>query len=284
MDFSNASLSYADLTDALYELKFPQKAINAQYEIGTVQKGAYCNPNTDNIATAIGLDRLWYKDNPGSLTQLRENFRQAGYRDAAIKVNAALRRSWLSNKSNQNIWDRIHFWFESTLFDKPSGYGVYPFRPLRWVFLGLFPISIFFYLVIMIISPEQKSFNSIIHTSVKYGIYIKKAPLGITPTEEIDELSKIFKINIDIHPLSGITRRLLRGIGYATLLSLMATFNIGFRDLNVGRWIRLVLPIKLDIQTQGFPRVIFGIHSIVSVYLIALSILTYFANPFEFGG
>jgi hypothetical protein len=57
--------------------------------------------------------------------------------------------------------------------------------------------------------------------------------------------------------------------------SLMSAFNIGFRDINFGRWLRL-----LDIKAVGWARVVAGWKSLISVYLIAMWVLTYFGRPF----
>ena len=63
--------------------------------------------------------------------------------------------------------------------------------------------------------------------------------------------------------------------------SLMSAFNIGFRDINFGRWLRLLTREEFDIKAVGWARVIAGWQSLTSVFLIALWVLTYFGRPFE---
>ena len=63
--------------------------------------------------------------------------------------------------------------------------------------------------------------------------------------------------------------------------SLMSAFNIGFRDINFGRWLRLLTRQEFDIKAVGWARVIAGWQSLISVYLIALWALTYFGRPFD---
>ena len=63
--------------------------------------------------------------------------------------------------------------------------------------------------------------------------------------------------------------------------SLMSAFNIGFRDINFGRWLRLLTRQEFDIKAVGWARVIAGWQSLISVYLIALWVLTYFGRPFD---
>jgi hypothetical protein len=72
--------------------------------------------------------------------------------------------------------------------------------------------------------------------------------------------------------------RLLRN---ALFFSLMSTVNIGFRDINFGRWLRMLTKREYDIKPVGWARTMSGIQSLLSVYLIALWVLTYFGHPFE---
>ncbi len=66
----------------------------------------------------------------------------------------------------------------------------------------------------------------------------------------------------------------------AMFFSLMSAFNIGFRDINFGRWLRLLTRQEFDIKAVGWARVVAGWQSLISVYLIALWVLTYFGRPF----
>ena len=67
----------------------------------------------------------------------------------------------------------------------------------------------------------------------------------------------------------------------AMMFSLMSTFNIGFRGLDFGRWIRLLLKREYDIKPVGWARTVSGVQSLISVYLIGLWVLTYFGRPFD---
>jgi hypothetical protein len=61
----------------------------------------------------------------------------------------------------------------------------------------------------------------------------------------------------------------------------MSAFNIGFRDINFGRWLRLLPRSEYDLKAKGWARTVAGLQSLFSVYLIALWVLTYFGRPFE---
>jgi hypothetical protein len=67
----------------------------------------------------------------------------------------------------------------------------------------------------------------------------------------------------------------------AMFFSAMSAFNIGFRDINFGRWLRLLTKREYDVKAFGWTRVVAGFQSLISVYFIALWVLTYFGRPFE---
>lgn len=61
----------------------------------------------------------------------------------------------------------------------------------------------------------------------------------------------------------------------------MSAFNIGFWDINFGRWLRLLPRTEYDLKAKGWVRTVAGLQALISVYLIALWVLTYFGRPFE---
>ena len=65
------------------------------------------------------------------------------------------------------------------------------------------------------------------------------------------------------------------------IVMLMSAFNIGFREINFGRWLRLLPRTEYDLKAKGWARSVAGFQSLISVYLIALWVLTYFGRPFE---
>jgi hypothetical protein len=71
--------------------------------------------------------------------------------------------------------------------------------------------------------------------------------------------------------------RLLWGLYF----SVLSAFHMGWRDLNVGNWIARIQAREFSLRSTGWVRVVSGIQSLVSVYLLALWALVYFARPFE---
>ncbi len=67
----------------------------------------------------------------------------------------------------------------------------------------------------------------------------------------------------------------------ALYFSLLSAFRIGWRELNVGNWITRLQSREYILRATGWVRTVSGLQSLISVYLIALWILTYFGRPFE---
>ena len=68
----------------------------------------------------------------------------------------------------------------------------------------------------------------------------------------------------------------------ALYFSLLSATRIGWHELNVGTWITRIQPNEYSLRATGWVRVVSGVQSLISVYLVALSILTYFGTPFEY--
>jgi hypothetical protein len=60
----------------------------------------------------------------------------------------------------------------------------------------------------------------------------------------------------------------------------LSAFHIGFRELNVGNWISRLQAREYALQAVGWVRVVAGVQSLLSVYLLAIWALTYFGRPF----
>lgn len=63
--------------------------------------------------------------------------------------------------------------------------------------------------------------------------------------------------------------------------SILSAFRIGWREVNVGNWIARMQPREYTLRATGWVRTVSGVQSLISVYLLALSVLTYFGRPFD---
>ena len=67
----------------------------------------------------------------------------------------------------------------------------------------------------------------------------------------------------------------------ALYFSVVSSFHIGWRELNVGNWISRLQRYEFTYRATGLIRTVSGVQSLLSVYLVAIWALTYFGRPFE---
>lgn len=75
--------------------------------------------------------------------------------------------------------------------------------------------------------------------------------------------------------------RMRRAVCVSIYFSVLTAFRVGFREINVGNWITRIQSREYTLRATGWVRVVTGIQSLISVYLLALFLLTYFSRPFE---
>ena len=256
-DLSNAYLSRANLSEAIFEPKV--------------------NPEIRGIAAAENLELITYRRNPNALAQLRKDFKDGGFLDEERKITYALKRRQAEELRRYCRWSSLRGWLSCgeygmnrLLFDLTCQYGMSPGRPVL--------------LAIAIWLTCTPLYWISLHSGSRSGLYL----IASKTVNRGDDL--FHKIRLRYHQPAAsrwhryIPRRIrweLHALATAALFSLMTTFNIGFRELNFGRWIRMIQPREFDIKARGWPRVVSGLQSLLSVGLVALSLLSYFGRPFE---
>ena len=306
-NLANANLEYADLTDAfLTDANLTDAILTGAILRRANLTGAWPGaanfdraifepnslPELSGIARAQNLELLTYDDMPAALVQLRKQFQDAGLREQERKITYALKRreaelSWARGTSRKLpgedetraiLWssDSIlanlaSFTLNKVFFDWTCQYGMSPGRPLMLAVVLWFLCSLLYFVCI--------------HTLGEAGLYrvygqsIRDDPSAPRRVERISPLST--KHSPGPRWFSQFFRRECLLLRTSMFFSLMSAFNIGFRDINFGRWLRLLTRQEFDIKAVGWARVIAGWQSLISVYLIALWVLTYFGRPFD---
>jgi uncharacterized protein YjbI with pentapeptide repeats len=300
-NLTNAKLNLASLTNAIL---YGANLTDAQLEQADLTGAwvGYANfdraifepkslPTLSGISQAENLELVTYSHNPAALAQLRKQCEDGGLQEQERKITYALKRreaelSWEGGTSRELprgkgtraiLWssDSIlanlaSFTLNKIFFDWTCQYGMSPGRPLILGVVLWFLCSLLYFVCI--------------HTPGEAGLYrvysqsIREDPSARRRVETISTLSTTHS--------SGPRRffQFFRGecllLRTSMFFSLMSAFNIGFRDINFGRWLRLLTRQEFDIKAVGWARVIAGWQSLISVYLIALWVLTYFGRPF----
>jgi hypothetical protein len=208
-----------------------------------------------------GLPEFSYQESPTGMTELRNAFKEAGLRREERQITAALCRQQMREGGR---WEGK---FKRLLFDLPSAFGMSPGRPLR-ILLGL---CVFFAL------PYAWAILRRPSTSGAGGGRIWQVPLEGGVSSSHSEPRQLH-VNIkESGPVWGVIRALFLGMFF----SLISAFGVGYRDLDVGRWIERINPDESTLRATGWLRTVSGVQGLISFYLLVLWLLTYFGRPFE---
>lgn len=254
---SGADLSKADLNGAyLFQTKL-KDAILARANLASAvyQPEPDLLPHIPSIAQAESLSSLTFSHSPHGLVELRENFKKAGLRRQEREITYAIKRTETHHllEEDSGVSTLIGL-LHMIMFEMTCKYGMSPGRPLQllMMFIPLF--------------------------SIPYIIAIKKRGNdGIWMVWPSDRMRKD----------KGEDKPILLHLGWFQALkfglyfSLLSAFHIGWRELNVGNWLARIHPDEYTLRATGKTRFISGLQSLISVYLLALSVLSYFGRPFE---
>jgi hypothetical protein len=239
---NNANLDHADLAMADLAKTY------LDFDSDTLPK------ISPGIASAQNLESVTFQDEPAALVKLRKEFKDLGLRTQENQINYAIRQ-----KLNQSTVSTV-------LFDWTCQYGMSPLRSLSIVVT----IALIMPLVYMFaqISPGRNG-----------GIWA----VWDEHSTRLDDRKKEPQQLTDGFPEGKFDCSLACGfVLLAFYFSLLSATRIGWRELNVGTWITRLQPREYSLRATGWVRVVSGIQSLISVYLVALTILTYFGTPFEY--
>jgi uncharacterized protein YjbI with pentapeptide repeats len=260
-DLSGADLSKADLTGA---------DLNGADMNGTLfepQKP----PGVEGLAYALHLSDMIYMETPFALVTLREAFKKAGFREQERQVTYAIKRrdtaySWphfydqhsdprLPGEKPSQIENGLNF----VLFDMTTQWGMTPSRSLKILVCLIFVFCLPYAIALKRQAGDRQ---------VGGGIWMVWLKERVLPSEGTDVPDRV-------------KEKGLRLLWTAFYFSLLSAFNIGFREINVGNWLFRLQSHEYTLRATGWVRTVSGIQSLISVYMVALWVLTYFGRPFE---
>jgi hypothetical protein len=201
------------------------------------------------------------------LVRLRDVLQKAGLREQEREATFAIehgRTRHAINESSENPGAAIEAIFRTGAFEWTTGYGLYPSGALIVI------VAVWFLLIPVYFWPIRLK----PYRPTAAGIY------QVWPSDriEVDENGVSLGKSATVSRLQSGT---LAAIGRAAYFSLLSAFHIGWRELNVGTWIARIQPREYALRATGWVRVVSGIQSLLSVYLLAIWALTYFGRPFQ---
>jgi uncharacterized protein YjbI with pentapeptide repeats len=257
---SKATLAYADLTDATY--------------------APVSEPPDAYVAGIRGLSTLHAKFGEEiGLVQLRKLLQGAGLRDDERAVTYSIERN-VTRDQLSSLWEPCprqsrcfawsHFWrfawiggfLRFVAFDITTAYGLHPTRALGLiVLLGT------------VLTPVYM--RAMLHPTATSGV------VQVFPEDRLDGTAgnpAAKKERKEIVVQAKTWRDALRPAVYFSLIS---AANIGFEQFTPGDWIRRLQGREYSLEAVGWVRKVAGAQALLSVYLLAIWVLTQFGRPFE---
>jgi hypothetical protein len=210
--------------------------------------------------SAKHLETVTFETNPSGLIQLRKLLRDQGFLDQPRELTYAI------NRREADLDSPTERWFKKVAFDLTCQYGMNPGRCLRLVLILWAIFSAFFYFAI------HKRGWMFLRVTRRFGYSEKTRQLCMWHTTDTRSSG-----------WTKYTARLefeFRAIRAATFFSLVNAFSIGYREFSIGRWLLLLSKRQYEIWPSKWARTFAGAQSLLTVYLFALWLLTYFGQPF----
>ncbi|MCP5110105.1 MAG: pentapeptide repeat-containing protein [bacterium] len=273
-DLSNANLSGADLGAANLIATNLSGAIFADVDLTNTIYEPLTAPAKGGLGNIEGILTIRFRDTKWNLFQqtvpvdfisnadvsglvlLRNALKDVGLREREREATFVIERQRTRDAP------RIEQWSRRVAFDWTSGYGLYPARPL-WIMGGFFGLCSLIYML---------------HLARRGTSGLKIFRVWPEGRIEGNAYTPVAAEKAEVEPLQVWGWAI---VGYGLYFSLLSTFHFGWRDLNVGSWIARIQPRQYALRATGSMRVVSGVQSLLSIYLVALWVLTYFGRPFQ---
>jgi uncharacterized protein YjbI with pentapeptide repeats len=244
---SKAELTEADLTCAILHKAEFKGAEVYRAVLTDAQFEPESLPNVWSMRELRDLQSLTWKDSPRGLILLRKMFKESGLPQQERDVTYALMREDRQTKSA--LENALRYVF----FELTSAWGASPGRPL-FILIALIPPFALIY------------FFSIAYPTSRAGVWQIWDKERTRP--DIGQNQQLSGLNCS-------------AAASALYFSVLSAFFLGWRDLNVGNWLARLNPEEYSLRGTGWVRTMSGVQSLISVYLLALTVLSYFGRPFE---
>jgi hypothetical protein len=193
-----------------------------------------------------------------------------------------LRSQWVApnRQWSERLSEQIAGLFSYLAFELSCDYGMNPGRLLRILVgsIGLFS------LIYMVAIFTARGRSGIWATWLADRVYRADGEISEGQPSSSRVTSTFLFPRLQAQARGRWSGILLRGVSVplvALYFSVFSAFFIGWRELSVGTWIARIQPREYLLRASGWVRTVSGLQSLLSVYLLALWVLTYFGRPFE---
>jgi uncharacterized protein YjbI with pentapeptide repeats len=252
------NLAKANLTAAIFEIK----------------PGSL--PDIPPLAIASGLADMTFDVSPHALVELREAFKKLGMREQERQITYAIEKTKRRHLGESHLWsNKLEGAFKYLFFEFPCDYGMAPGRSLRILAgsIGLFSLM---YIGALLAARERAGIWVFWPADRVYMAEGESSAMRLT--------SRFIFPRLQVRAEGRWWGAVVRGLCILFVglyFSILTAFSLGWRELNVGTWISRMQPREYILRATGWVRFVAGCQSLLSVYLLALWVLTYWSRPFE---
>jgi uncharacterized protein YjbI with pentapeptide repeats len=257
-NLSEADLFYASVAGAHLD---GVDLTRAQYAPSSAAPDSY-------VAQIKGLETVTFPAGQEvGLVQLRDLLQKAGLRDlerqATFAIESGRTRDSIAGW-RENPWGAAEGVLRKIAFDFTTRYGLNPARAvLTAVMVWALLIPVYSWPIWR--QPRSTTASGIYRMWPKDRVEVRDGK----PT--LDNAARVERLQVHGPAI----------VGWSAYFSLLSAFQIGFREFSVGTWLTRVQPHNFALEATGWVRTLSGLQSLLSVYLFAMWLLTYFGRPFQ---
>jgi hypothetical protein len=267
---SRADLLGADLTHADLSMTVLRGAKLAATKLAnaTLTKANYAPASEPPHPYVVGIKGLSTVVVPAGeevgLVQLRKLLQEAGLRDLERETTYSIERAKTSEM--RGFPAVIGVIFRRAAFEWPTAYGLHPFRaPFLIMVIWLLGVPVYCWSIVNDPAPSEQG-------SGIYRTLPANRIVGPASEPQIEKEPKVLRVQ---------ATDWWNAIPPAAYFSLLSAVNIGFEQFTPGDWIRRLQPHDYELQAEGWTRVVSGVQALLSVFLLAMWVLTQFGRPFQ---
>lgn len=279
VDLSGTDLTDTDLTQAQLHDSILINTIMLRSDLAqAVLDGADFEPLVTALPSAYVLKKsytdlstLTWAGTPAALVLIREEFKKLGLSEERTAITYAIKHTENHRKAFSalhSVPDKAEGMLSIILFESTVGYGKNPGRALRLVVCLLGICTVVYITALNHGTPTAAIWQS----EDKQGPSEHLRLAGYQP--KYDEHTWHKRVLVLLYSE-------LRTLRVAAHFSLISAFQFGWREVNLGAWLSRLQPRAYTLYATGWLRTISGIQGLLSLYLVALWILSSFGSPFE---
>jgi uncharacterized protein YjbI with pentapeptide repeats len=293
-DLEWANLNNADLTDtnledatlisaSLVGARLQQTILaNADFMNANLANAIY-QPKLNSLPGLIGFlgannfNRIKFENfnsSRAALTELRNAYMTLGIRSMEHSITAVIKHNDVLDGWAAGGWSGVESTLGYVFFYLSCNYGAAPVRPIEILLVSILLFAIPYRLSIAIANRHAGIIA--IWTPKRFSHWNKITKIHNSPFMLSKQLTDSM-VQKNKHKFI----QQIRLWRLAIFFSLLSTFSIGWREINVGNWISHLQAREYTLKGKGWVRALAGFQSLLSAYLVVLWIVCYFGRPFE---